>query len=136
MFNNESVLKSIARRVFPGMGRFSDGVAKLGTWDMYLTTAAKVAWLTVKFGRDLLFQIEVQEGSVKATYALPTVVTLANGEQEYATRWSHTHRWSVHDWADVPRVSIGIRDFFDNNDEFLEMEAAVHKILEGPASIN
>lgn len=84
MLNNGSVLKFIARRVFPGLGKFSpDGVAPLGLRDVTLKTWGKVGWLTVSHGRDLLFQVEGT--CVKARYALPTVVQLSSGELEYGT---------------------------------------------------
>lgn len=129
MFNNESVMKSIARRVFPDLGAFSPGVARLGEWDVALRADRDAAWLTVSHGRDPLFQIEVRGGRVEATYALPAVMELGNGEKEYGTAWANSRRWCVGGWPDVPRVSVEIREFFDNIDEFLEEEAKVYKIL-------
>lgn len=112
------------------MGKFCDGVAKLDQWGVYLTVADKAAWLTVKLGLDVLFQIEAQGGRVVARYALPAVMELGNGEKEYGTAWANSRRWRVDAWADVPRVSTEIRGFFGNTDEFLEEEAKVHKALE------
>ena len=132
MLDGKQLAVAVARRVFPLMGKFSGGAAKLGLWDVHVTSGREVSWLTISLGRDMLFQIETGHGYVKARYALPAVMTLANGEQEYGTVWARCRRWNVNDWVDVPRVSIGIRDFFGNDDEFLEMEAAVHKILEEP----
>lgn len=130
MLNNESVMKSITRRVFPDLGAFSRGVAKFGEWDAVLSVGEDVAWLTVSHGRDVLFQIETQGGRVEATYALPAVMERGNGEKEYCTAWANSRRWRVDGWSDVPGVSMKIREFFDNIDEFLEEEAKVCKILE------
>lgn len=127
MFDNKSVLKSIARRVFPGMGPFSGERAKLGEWDVCLNDA----WLTVLAGRDALFRIEARGGRVEATYALPAVMERANGEKEYGTAWANSRCWRVNGWADAPGVSRKIRGFFGNTDEFLEEEAKVYKIIEG-----
>lgn len=129
MFNNESVMKSIARRVFPDLGAFSSGVAGLGEWDVALRADRDAAWLTVSHGRDPLFQIEVRGGRVAATYALPAVMELGNGEKEYGTAWANSRRWRVDGWSDVPKVSAEIREFFNNIDEFLEEEAKVYKAL-------
>lgn len=86
MFNNESVLKLIAMRVFPGLGKFSpDGVAQLSLWDVTLKLWGKVGWLTVSHGQDLLFQVEVIGTHIKARYALPAAAKLPSGELEYRT---------------------------------------------------
>lgn len=129
MFNNESVVKSIARRVFPGMGGFSNGVAELGPWEVHLAVADEVTWLTVYLGRDELFRVEARKGRVKAMYALPAVMELGSGEKEYGTAWANSRHWRVDGWSDVPRVAVAIREFFDNTEEFLEEEAKVHGIL-------
>lgn len=130
MFNNESILKSIARRVFPNLGAFSsDGVAKLGLWDAYISVGEGVAWMTIYFNTDMLFCIEVSKGRVKATYALPAIMERA-GEKEYGTAQANSRRWRADGWSDVPAISVGIQKFFDNIDEFLEEEAKVYKILE------
>ena len=130
MFNNESVLKSIARRVFPEMGTFSaDGTTHIGLWDAVLHVEPEVAWLTVSLGQDLLFQIETRGGHVKATYALPAVMTRADGEVEYGTRWANSRQWRVNEWSDVTRIPI--KEFFENLDEFIEEEKKVHKIIDG-----
>lgn len=132
MFNNELVLKSITRRVFPDLGSFSsDGAAKLGLWDVVLNVADGVAWLTVSHGRDLLFNIKVCGNRVEATYALPAVLERADGEMEYGTAWANSRRWSVAGLEDVPGISVNISEFFENIDEFLEEEAKVYKVLEG-----
>lgn len=132
MFNNESVMKSIARRVFPGPGAFSpDRAAKLGVWDAVLHAGRDATWLTISHGRDALFRVETRGGRVEATYALPAVMERADGEKEYGTAWASSRRWRVNGWEDVPRVSVEIREFFDNTDEFLGEEARVYKILEG-----
>ena len=113
------------------MGKFCDGVAKLGQWDVYLTAADEVAWLTVKLGLDVLFQIEARGGRVAAKYALPAVVTVGNGEKEYGTAWADSRRWHVSGWADVPSVAADTREFFNDTDGLFEEEAEkVHKILE------
>ena len=63
MFYSGSIVKSIARRVFPDLGAFSpDQVAKLGLWDAILSTDGDAAWLTVSSGRDVLFQVETSGG--------------------------------------------------------------------------
>ena len=131
MFNSESVLKSIARRVFPCMGAFSsDGEARVGLWDARLSVGQKTAWLTVSDGLDMLFQIRVQGTSVEATYALPAVMERSDGEKEYGTAWANSRRWCVGGWVDASEVSAEIREFFHNIDEFLEAEAEVYKSLE------
>ena len=131
MFDNESIVKSVARQVFPNMGKFYGGVAKLGQWGVYLTVADKVTWLTVKLGLDMLFQIEAQGGRVAARYALPVVVELGNGEKKYGTAWANSRRWCVNGWVDVPSVAADIRKFFDNTNGLFEKEdEKVHKILE------
>lgn len=129
MFNNESIVRSIARRVFPGMGKFSDGVAKLGQWDVDLVVGDEAAWLTVRLGPDMLFQLETQNGYVGARYALPTVVTQADGERRYATMWANYRRWRVGGWSDVSSVAAGIQKFFDNDKEFCQEEEKVYEIL-------
>ena len=130
MFNNESVMKSIARHVFPDMGAFSkDGVAKLGVWDTILHVGRDAAWLTISHGQDVLFRIETRGGCVEATYALPAVMERGNGEKFYGTAWANSRRWRVGGWSDIPQVSTEIREFFDNIDEFLEEEAKVYKAL-------
>lgn len=128
MLNNELIVKSIARRVFPGMGKFSYGMAKLNVWDVYLSVTDEVTWLTVKLGLDVLFQIEARDGYVVARYALPVVVELANGEKRYSTMWAGFHRWHVDGWSDIPSVAADIREFFDNDFDLHEKE--VYKILE------
>ena len=130
MFDNESVLKSIARHVFPAMGSFSDGVAKLGQWDVYLVVGDGVAWLTVQLGLDALFRIEVRGECVRAVYALPAVMEGANGEKSYGTAWAGSRRWRVGGRSDVSRASAEICEFFDNTDEFLEEEAKVYRIID------
>ena len=131
MFNNESALKSIARRVFPDLGAFSpDRVAELGEWDAVLHAGRNAAWLTVRHGRDVLFRIEVHGPRVEATYALPAVMESGNGEREYGTAWANSRRWRVNGWEDAPWVSTEIRKFFNNTDEFLEEGAKVYKALE------
>lgn len=128
MFNNESVLKCIARRVFPNMGAFSsDGITRIDSWDACLSVDEGAAWLTVSLGRDHLFRIEVRGSRVQATYALPAVVGLG----EFGTAWAGSRCWRVGGWDEVPEVSAGIRKFFDNDDEYLEEEARVYEILEG-----
>ena len=132
MFNNESVMKSIARRVFPDLGAFSqDWVAKLGVWDAVFYAGRDAAWLTISHGQDVLFRIKTHGGRVEAAYALPAVMERPNGEKFYGTVWARSRRWHVDGWSDVPRVSVEIREFFDNTDEFVEEEAKVYKILEG-----
>ena len=132
MFNNESVLKSISRRVFPDMGAFSaDGRARTGLWDAWLGVGDGVAWLTVGSGRDHLFRIEVRGSRVKATYALPAVMERADGTKEHGTAWGNSRRWNVDGWSDVPEISARIRKFFDNTDEFLREEHRVYEILNG-----
>lgn len=127
MFNNESVLESIGRRVFPDMGSFSEyGRADVGPWNAHLCVGDEAAWLTVSIGRDFLFQIETRGSQVRATYALPVVVA-----GEYGTAWANSRRWHVDGWSDIPKVSAGIREFFDNEDEYLEEENEVYRILEG-----
>lgn len=127
MFNNESVLKSIGRRVFPDMGPFSEyGRARVGLWNAHLCVGDEAAWLTVSIGRDFLFQIEARGSQIEATYALPVVVA-----GEYGTAWSNSRRWHVDGWPDIMEVSTEIREFFDNEDEYLEREAEVYKVLEG-----
>ena len=131
MFNNESVMKSIARQVFPAMGAFSkDGVAKLGDRDAVLHVSRDAVWLTISHGQDVLFRIELRGGCVEAVYALPAVMERGNGEKSYGTAWANSRRWRVGGWSDVPRVSTEIRGFFDNIDEFLEEETRVYKALE------
>lgn len=130
MFNNESVVKSIARRVFPDLGAFSpDRVAKLGSWDVVLSTNSDAAWLTVSNGQDVLFRIETRGGRVEATYALPTVMEYGDGKRKYGTAWANSYRWNVTSWADVPRVSADINEFFNNIDEFIREEAKVYRAL-------
>lgn len=73
MFDNASLVKSIARRVFPDMGAFSFGTARIGLWDACLGVGEGAAWLTVSLGQDHLFRIEVRGSCVEATYALPAV---------------------------------------------------------------
>ena len=132
MFDSESVLKSIARRVFPNMGVFSSyGVARIDLWDACLRVGERAAWLTVSLGRDHLFQIEVRGSCVRATCALPVVIELGGGEREFGTEWANSHRWCVEGWSDIPGVSAEIQKFFDNEDEYLEEEAKVYRILEG-----
>ena len=132
MFNNESVLKSIARRVFPNMGVFaSDGSAGIGPWDASLSVYDGAAWLTVSCDRDYLFRIGVQGSRVEATYALPAVMERGDGGREYGTAWANSRRWNVVGWASVPGISAGIREFFNNEDEFSAEEAEVNRILEG-----
>lgn len=127
MFNNESVLKSVGRQVFPDMGLFSEyGRADVGQWSAHLCVGDEAAWLTVSIGRDFLFQIEVRGPRVEATYALPVVVA-----GEYGTAWASSRRWRVGGWSDIPKVSAEIREFFDNEDEYLEEETKVYKILGG-----
>ena len=131
MFNNESVMKSIARRVFPDLGAFSkDWVAKLGVWDAVFYAGRDAAWLTISHGQDVLFRIETHGGHVEATYALPAVMERGNGEKFYGTAWANSRRWRVDGWPDVPGVAREIREFFDNIDEFLEEEAKVYNVLE------
>lgn len=55
-----------------------------------------------------------------------------NGEKFYGTAWANSRCWRVGGWSDAPRVSVDIREFFDNIGEFLEEEAKVYKILEEP----
>ena len=130
MFNNESVLKSIARRVFPDLGVFSpDRAAELGVWDATLTVGDGSAWLTISHGRDLLFGIKVRGGRVEAVYALPAVLERGNGEKEYGTAWANSRHWRVDGWSNVPQVAAAIHGFFDNTEEFLEEEAKVRRIL-------
>ena len=136
MFDNESIVKSIARRVFPGMGKFCDGTAKLGQWGVYLTGADKAAWLTVKLGLDVLFQIEAGGGRVVARYALPAIMELSNGEKEYGTAWAGSRHWRVDGWADVSSAAADIRRFFNNTDRLFEEEyEKVRKILEEPSTL-
>lgn len=130
MFNNESVMKSIARRVFPDPGAFSkDWVAKLGEWDAVLNAGRDATWLTIGHGQDVLFRIETRGDRVEAAYALPAVMERGNGEKFHGTAWANSRRWRVDGWPDVPRVSTEIREFFGNIDEFLEEEAKVYKAL-------
>lgn len=49
---------------------------------------------------------------------------------EFGTAWAGFRRWKVRGWSDVAQVSAGIRNFFDNTDEFLKEEAKVYKILD------
>lgn len=130
MLNNESIIKSIARRVFPGMSKFSDGVAKLGLWDVYLVVGDETAWLTVQLGIDVLFQIEVRDGHVKAKYALPAIMELSGGEKRYGTMWANSRCWDVDGRSSVLLIATDIREFFDNIEEFCRKEAEVYKILE------
>lgn len=130
MFNNESIVKSIARRVFPGMGPFSDGLAKLGQWDAYLAVADEATWLTVKLGLDVLFRIEARDGHVEAWYALPAVAELGNGEKRYSTAWAGSRRWRVDGWSDIFSAAASIRKLFNNYEEFCQVETKVRKILE------
>lgn len=132
MFNNESILKSIARRVFPDMGAFSaNGRARVGSWNADLCVGDEAAWLTVGLGRDFLFRIEVRGSRVSATYALPAVVTRADGAVDHSTEWANSRQWCVDGWPDVARASIEIKKFFDNLDEFLEAEKRVYEIIDG-----
>lgn len=128
MFNNESLVKSIARRVFPDMGVLSSGVAEIGLRDACLSVGRGVAWLTVSLGQDHLFQIRVQGSRVEALYALPIVVDDGDSPR-YGTAWANSRRWVVTGWADVPGVSADIREFFNNADEFYAEEAKVYEIL-------
>lgn len=131
MFNNELVLKAIGRRVFPGMGVFSvDGRAKIDLWEACFSAGNEAAWLTVSAGSDLLFQVEVRGSRVKATYALPAVMELGNGEKEYGTAWANSRCWRVDGWSNIPAVSIGIQKFFDNIEEFCGEEEKVCKAVE------
>ena len=131
MFSSELVLKAIGRRVFPGMGTFSaDGRARIGLWDVCLSVGDEAAWLTVSLDQDHLFQIEVWGGRVEATYALPAVVELGNGEKEYGTAWANSRCWQVGEWSDIPVVSICIQEFFSNIEEFCGEEAKVYKAIE------
>lgn len=133
MLSNESVTKSIAHLVFPDLGPFSkDWVAKLGEWDAIFYAGQDAAWLTISHGRDVLFRIEAKGGRVEAMYALPAVMERADGEKEYGTVWANSCCWRVDEWSDVSRVSTKIREFFDNIDEFLEEEAKVYRVLDGP----
>lgn len=132
MLENKQLAVAIARHVFPGMGPFSEGLAKLGPWDVYLVEGNGVAWLTVQLGLDVLFRIEVRGGYVEARYALPAVIELGSGERRYGTAWANSRRWHVKGWSDVLRYRTEIKEFFNNIDEFLEEEANVYKILEGP----
>ena len=114
------------------MGAFSSyGVAKIDLWDACLRVGERAAWFTVSLGRDFLFQIEVQGSRVRATCALPAVIELVGGEREFGTKWANSRRWHVGGWSDILRVSAEIQKFFDNEDEYLEAEAKVYKILEG-----
>lgn len=122
MRNNELVVKSITRWVFPNMSTFSAGVAKLGVWDVYLSIADETTWLTVKLGLDVLFQIEACGGYVTARYALPVIVKLGNGEKRYGTAWADSRRWRVGEWSDISSVAAGIREFFNNTNELFEEE--------------
>lgn len=131
MFNSEYVLKSIARRVFTDMGKFSSsGVAKIASWDAYITVGEGVAWFTVSSDRDRLFQIEVQGSSVRAVYALPAVIELGDGRREFGTEWANSRCWRVGGWSDIPEVSAKIRKFFDNDDEYCREEAKVYEVLD------
>lgn len=132
MFDNESVLESIARRVFPDMGSFSEyGRADVGPWSAHLCVGDEAAWLTVGLGQDFLFQIETRGSHVKATYALPVAVTTADGTVRYGTAWASSRQWRVDGWSDVTQVSVEIQKFFDNLDEFIEREEKVYKIIDG-----
>lgn len=128
MFDNESLVRSIARRVFPDMGIFLFGVAKIGLWDVCLSVGRGVAWLTVSLGRDHLFRIGVRGSRVEAAYALPIVVDDGNNSR-YGTAWANSRQWDLTGWADVPGVSDDIREFFNNANEFCAEEAKVYKIL-------
>ena len=130
MLNNESVLKFIARRVFPGLGKFSpDGVAQLGLWDVTLKLWGKVGWLTVSHGQDLLFQIEVSGTLIKARYALPVAAKLPSGELKYKTAWVKEREWRAEGWVDADFVALLIGEFFRNLDEFIKAENEVYKII-------
>lgn len=132
MFNSELVLKAISRRVFPDMGAFSaGGEARIGLWEVHLSVGSGVAWLTVSQDLNPLFRIEVRGSRVKATYALPAVVVLGNGEREYGTEWANSRNWQMRGWSDVALTSIEIREFFDNIEEFLREEGRVYEVLEG-----
>lgn len=127
----KNILKSITRRVFPDLGAFSsDGHAKLGVWDAVFYAGRDAAWLTISYDQDVLFRIETRGGRVEAVYALPVVMERGNGEKFYGTAWANSRRWRVDGWEDVPRVSVEIKEFFDNIDEFLEEEAKVYRALE------
>ena len=134
MLDGKQLAVAVARRVFPLMGKFSGGAAKLGLWDVHVTSGREVSWLTISLGRDMLFRIETGHGYVKAGYALPAVMTLANGEQEYGTVWARCRRWNVNDWVDVPRVSIGIRDFSATTMSFSRWEPRCTRFLKNQAS--
>ena len=131
MLSNESIVKCIARRVFPSMGKFSNGTAKLGMWEVDLVVVDEAAWLTVKLGPNVLFQIEARGRCVKARYALPAVMESSNGEMGYGTMWANSRRWDVDGWSDIPSVAVDIRKFFNNDEEFYREEVEVYKILEG-----
>lgn len=131
MLENKQIVVAIARRVFPGMGPFSNGLAKLGQWDVCLVVGDDAGWLTVLCGPDVLFRIEARRGYVKARYALPAVMELGNGERRYGTAWANSRRWRVDGWSDVSPIVADIRKFFDNHGEFCREEAKVHRILEG-----
>ena len=127
MFNNESVLKPIARRVFPDMGMFSSGgEAKIGLRGARLSVGKGVAWLTVSLGPDKLFEIKAQGSRAGAVWAIPAVVGYGSGG--YGAAWTDSRCWNV---ADVLGVSASIREFFNNTDEFLNEGAGVYRILEG-----
>lgn len=129
MLENKQLVVAIARHVFPGMGTFSDGLAKLGQWDAYLVVGDGVTWLTIQLGPDVLFRVEARGEYVKARYALPAVMELGNGEKEYGTAWAASRRWRVDGWSDIFPVAAGIREFFDNDGEFCRAEAKVYSIL-------
>ena len=129
MFDNASLVKSIARRVFPDMGAFSFGTARIGLWDACLGVGEGAAWLTVSLGQDHLFRIEVRGSCVEATYALPAVMECGDGERRYGTAWANSYRWNVTSWVDVPGISADIDEFFNNIDEFIREEAKVYRAL-------
>lgn len=129
MLESKQLVVSIARRVFPGMGPFSEGLARLGQWDAYLVVEDGVAWLTVQLGLDALFRIEARGRHVKAEYALPAVVESGHGEKEYGTAWADSRHWRVDEWSDVFSTAADIRKFFNNYEEFCRAETEVYKIL-------
>ena len=136
MFNNESVLKFIASRVFPSMEEFSpDGNSRLGLWDITLKVGDDGAWLTVSYKKDSLFQIEVCGVYVKARYALPVVVELSSGELEYGTSWAVEREWRVGRGVDASDVATNIGFLFNNIEEFLEAEAEVYKTINSPGKV-
>lgn len=129
MFDNASLVKSIARRVFPDMGAFSSGTARIGLWDARLGVGEGAAWLTVSLGQDHLFQIKVRGSCVEATYALPTTMECGDGRRKYGTAWANSHRWDVTSCTNVPEISADIEEFFNNIDEFIREEAKVYRAL-------